>query len=91
MTDAHQRSLEQIVSEAQTLPPGEQLRYIRDACASDDALYVSALEQMHSRQRWLDGASDDGERHAGAVLSDPTGQLIGPYRVVRSQIGRAHV
>jgi eukaryotic-like serine/threonine-protein kinase len=84
MTDADKRSLDQIVSEAQTLPPGEQLRFIRDACASDDAKYVSALEQMHSRQRWLEDAPEEVANDAGPPAPDPTGHRVGPYRIVRS-------
>lgn len=85
MTRPGKRSLDQIVSEAQTLPPGEQLRFIREACASDDAMYASAVEQMQSRQRWFDLTDEnDGEPGQNEPPPDPVGQMIGPYRVVRS-------
>lgn len=82
MTEARKRSLEQIVHDAQTLPPGEQLRYIREACASDDAMYASAVGQMQSRQIWSDLDDEPGGVHD--LPPDPAGQLIGPYRLVRS-------
>jgi len=78
-TSSHKRSLEQIVREAQTLPPGEQLRFIRDACASDDVPYESVVAQMQSRQEWFDNSDSDD-----APPPDPAGQLIGNYRIVRS-------
>jgi serine/threonine protein kinase/tetratricopeptide (TPR) repeat protein len=80
MTNAHKRSLDQIVREAQTLPPGEQLRFIREACASDDVPYDSAMAQLHSRQEWFEDdqvAEDEPPR-------DPAGELIGPYRILSS-------
>lgn len=78
-------TLGQIVDAAQTLPPEEQLRFIRAACASDDAMYASAVEQMQSRRQWFDLAGDDDdEPQPGEPLPDPAGQLIGPYRIVRS-------
>jgi serine/threonine-protein kinase len=83
MTSA-KRSLDQIVREAQTMPPGEQLRFIREACASDDVPYESAMAQLHSRQEWF----DDGEAlEDDAPPPDPAGELIGPYRIV-SSLGR---
>jgi len=76
------------------MPPGEQLRFIRDACASDEV-----VADMQSRQQWLSsevaeqggntfdeglGAEfADDESHYGSI-PDPAGQLIGPYRIVRS-------
>lgn len=83
MTEARKRSLDQIVNEAQTLPPGEQLRFIREACASDNELYASALEHMYSRQQWFESA-DDARAVADDTLPDVAGNLIGPYRIVRS-------
>jgi serine/threonine-protein kinase len=83
MTDARKRSLEQIVKQAQTLPPGEQLRFIREACASDDLEYESVMAEMHSRQEWF----DDARAEAAEPLRDPAGELIGPYRIV-SSLGR---
>lgn len=80
-----EQTLDQIVDAAQTLPPEEQLRFIREACASDDAMYASAVEHMQSRQQWFDLTGDnDDEPQSREPLPDPTGQLIGPYRIVRS-------
>jgi serine/threonine-protein kinase len=74
------RSLEQIVDEAQTLPPGERQRFIRDACASDEVLYASVVQQLESRQ--FDGGLEDDQ--AQGEIPDPAGQVIGAYRIVRS-------
>ncbi|HEY4366539.1 MAG TPA: serine/threonine-protein kinase [Steroidobacteraceae bacterium] len=88
MTEPRKRSLDQIVNEAQTMPPGERLRFIRDACASDIALYESALAGVQSRERWFDseGFSDfDGHADSSCEpIVDPAGQLVGSYRIVRS-------
>jgi serine/threonine-protein kinase len=83
MTDARKRTLEQIVSEAQTLPPEERLRFIREACASDEIPFDNSSAPLQSRQQWFDVADEvsSGSFDAGP---NPTGQLIGPYRIVRS-------
>lgn len=78
MTNFGKRSLEQIVREASTLPPDEQLRFIRDACAGEEASYASAVAQLHSRQEWSNEPGED------EPPPDPAGELIGTYRVVRS-------
>lgn len=79
MTRHHKRSLEQIVEEAQTLPPGEQASFIRNACATDGVPYESVLAHMQSRQDWFDESTGDTDEPP-----DPAGQLIGNYRIVRS-------
>lgn len=81
MTGADKRSLDQIVKQAQTLPPAEQLRFIRDACASDEVPYDSVMAEMHSRQKWFD---DDAAARDDEPPRDPAGELIGPYRIVSS-------
>ena len=82
MTESRQRSLDQIVNEAQTRAPGEQLRFIREACASDDALYESAVADLQSRAQWFGSEGDDPADYS--PVADVTGELIGPYRIVRS-------
>lgn len=78
MTDARKRTLQQILEEAQTLPPGEQLEFVRAACV-DEPVSPAADHQL-SRQEWFE---PPGEQPAAAD-ADPAGQLIGPYRLVRS-------
>jgi len=39
MTKVPSKTLQQILDEAQTLPPDERLRYIREACATDSDLF----------------------------------------------------
>jgi eukaryotic-like serine/threonine-protein kinase len=83
------KTLQQILDEAQTLPPHERLRFIRDECAADSDLYASAMHELESRQQWF-GANDalapqSAEDEDAAV--DLTGERIGPYRIVRS-LGR---
>jgi serine/threonine protein kinase/Tfp pilus assembly protein PilF len=83
MAEHRNRSLDQIVNEAQTLPPGEQLRFIREACASDEALYASAVEHLQSRQDWF-GREDLSDPASEVPSPDPVGQRVGPYRILRS-------
>ncbi len=81
------KTLQQILDEAQTLPPDERLRFIRDACALDSDLYASAMHELESRQQWFgaDGAVAPETPEDSAV--DLTGERVGPYRIVRS-LGR---
>jgi eukaryotic-like serine/threonine-protein kinase len=81
------KTLQQIIDEAQTLPPHERLRFIRDACATDSDLYASAMHELESRQQWFgsDDAAEPQSPEDAAV--DLTGERIGPYRIVRS-LGR---
>lgn len=82
MTEIRKRSLDEILAHAQTLPPDEQLRFIRAACDSEQ-LASSYVEDGQSRQEWFAG-SDPGLDQAAAESSDPAGRIIGPYRLVRS-------
>ena len=82
------KTLQQILDEAQTLPPHERLRFIREACATDSDLYASAMHELESRQQWFgddSGAALEAPEDDAAV--DLTGERIGPYRIVRS-LGR---
>jgi serine/threonine protein kinase/Tfp pilus assembly protein PilF len=81
------KTLQQILDEAQTLPPHERLRFIREACATDSDLYASAMHELESRQQWF-GADDAAapESSEDSPL-DLAGERIGPYRIVRS-LGR---
>jgi eukaryotic-like serine/threonine-protein kinase len=81
------KTLQQILDEAQTLPPHERLRFIREACASDSDMYASAMHELESRQQWFgtDGAAADETSDDSVV--DITGERVGPYRIVRS-LGR---
>jgi serine/threonine protein kinase len=82
MNETRRRTLQQILEEAQTLPPNEQLQFIRAAC-SDDNVALSAEQEQLSRQGWFDQA----EPIDPTVIPDPAGQMIGAYRLVRS-LGR---
>jgi serine/threonine protein kinase/tetratricopeptide (TPR) repeat protein len=82
MNETRRRTLQQILEEAQTLPPGEQLQFIRAAC-SDDNVALSAEQEQLSRQGWFDPAEPIDPN----VIPDPAGQMIGSYRLVRS-LGR---
>ena len=42
------KTLQQILDEAQTLPPHERLRFIREACATDSDLYANAMHELES-------------------------------------------
>lgn len=82
------KTLQQILDEAQTLPPHERLRFIREACATDTDLYASAMHELESRQQWFgeDGAVAPQTADDDAVV-DLAGERVGPYRIVRS-LGR---
>jgi eukaryotic-like serine/threonine-protein kinase len=81
------KTLQQILDEAQTLPPHDRLRFIREACATDSELYANAMHELESRQQWFgtDGAGPPESPEDAAV--DLTGERIGPYRIV-SSLGR---
>lgn len=85
MTEIRKRSLDEILAHAQTLPPGEQLQFIRDACVSEQLSSSDVHDEHLSRQEWFGSASEPP--HGIDESSDPTGRLIGPYRLVRS-LGR---
>ncbi|MDY6944236.1 MAG: tetratricopeptide repeat protein [Pseudomonadota bacterium] len=84
MTEIRKRSLDEILAHAQTLPPGEQLQFIRAAC---DNGQFSMEDGLVSRQEWFDAAA--GELRPSFASEppldpDPAGRIIGPYRLVRS-------
>ena len=81
------KTLQQILDEAQTLPPHERLRFIREACATDSKLYASAMHELESRQQWFGTDGADAPQSADDAAVDLTGERIGPYRIVRS-LGR---
>jgi serine/threonine protein kinase/tetratricopeptide (TPR) repeat protein len=78
------KTLQQILAEAQTLPPDQRLSFIRDACAADNDVEFGDLR---SRQQWFDDDSLADQEPEAQPLPDPSGELIGPYRIVRS-LGR---
>jgi eukaryotic-like serine/threonine-protein kinase len=81
------KTLQQILDEAQTLPPHERLRYIREACATDSELYANAMHELESRQQWFGDEGAAAAQSAEDEAVDLTGERIGPYRIVRS-LGR---
>ena len=81
------KTLQQILDEAQTLPPHERLRFIREACATDSKLYASAMHELESRQQWFGTDGADAPQSAQDEAVDLTGERIGHYRIVRS-LGR---
>ena len=83
MSNTDHKSLDEIVREALTRSPDEQLSYIREACATDNELYTTALERLSSAY----GSEGPTDIAPSDPLPDPAGELIGPYRVVRS-LGR---
>ena len=81
------KTLQQILDEAQTLPPHERLRFIREACATDSDLYASAMHELESRQQWFGADGAAAQESSEDAAADLTGERIGPYRIVRS-LGR---
>jgi eukaryotic-like serine/threonine-protein kinase len=83
MRKAPSKTLQQILDEAQTMAPQERLRYIRDACATDNDLYASAMHELESRQQWF-GDPAEAPPATGEEPRDLSGERVGPYRIVRS-------
>jgi eukaryotic-like serine/threonine-protein kinase len=83
MTTEPPRTLAAIVDEAQKLPPDDQLRFLKEACATDPSLYQSAVDHLQSRQGWFDD-SIDIDPEPTEIPPDPAGERIGAYRIVRS-------
>ena len=71
---------DQIVDEAQTLPPGEQLHFIRAMPAPTTRSVRERGRASLSRQAWFDDDDRLDPSHDRARL-DPTGTRIGPYRI----------
>ncbi|HTE42439.1 MAG TPA: serine/threonine-protein kinase [Steroidobacteraceae bacterium] len=46
------KNLDEIVAQARTLKPDQQLRFLQDACADDRELYRNVMARMQSRQAW---------------------------------------
>jgi eukaryotic-like serine/threonine-protein kinase len=65
------------------MEPREQLRFIREACATDEDLYASAIQRLGSTDP-ESARADGGELSEHSLPADPAGQLIGSYRVIRS-------
>ena len=84
MTSLHPKSLDDILAAADTLPPEEQLHFVKRACAGDDALYQAVVDRLDSRVAWSDSWEEDGGDGDWSRATDPAGEIIGPYRVVRS-------
>ncbi|HEY0684040.1 MAG TPA: serine/threonine-protein kinase [Steroidobacter sp.] len=89
LTEIRKHSLDEILARAQTLPPDQQLQFIRAACASEQLASGEVHNGELSRQEWFntDGQVEDRSEDPSAVpveRPDPAGQLIGPYRLVRS-------
>lgn len=86
MAQHSRKSLDEIVREALSLAPEARAAFVREACASDQALYDTATrEVIASSDSWAD-------LHSGVGTDDPIetaqlqGERIGPYQVLR-QLG----
>jgi serine/threonine protein kinase/tetratricopeptide (TPR) repeat protein len=82
MTETSGKSLEEILREAETLPPEQRLRYVRDACATDQVALANLGSGAPSQGDSAAAAANMGE--AASVAAAPAGEKIGPYRIVRS-------
>jgi serine/threonine-protein kinase len=78
-----QKSLEQIVREARSLAPEDQVSFIRQACAADQALYESVTREVASSPGWADLSASPSLSIDEADRADIIGERIGPYRVLR--------
>jgi eukaryotic-like serine/threonine-protein kinase len=78
------KTLQQILDEAGGMAPQERLRYIRDACATDNELYASAMHELESRQHWFGDPAGAPQEAGEEPVRDLAGERVGPYRIVRS-------
>lgn len=81
MSGGTRKSLDDLVREARALAPEEQASFIREACASDQALYESVTRAVISSPGWAD--LEMSGFTSESPLSDLIGERIGPYRLVR--------
>lgn len=82
MTNA-KKSLDDIVREARALAPSEQVSFIKEACAADQALFESVTREVASSPGWADLRAAEYRDSSETSNSDFLGERVGPYRVLR--------
>ena len=79
--------LDGIVRHAATLSPQEQLAYVTQCCRTDDNLYreaVSRLRALGTGELLADSLAEPPDELEGwRAAEDRSGELLGPYRLVR--------
>ncbi len=84
MTEIRKHSLDEILAHAQTLPPDEQLQFIRAACDNQHLTSLHLDDAHLSRQEWFEPSNIAAPSQPVDESLDSTGRVIGAYRVVRS-------
>jgi serine/threonine protein kinase/Flp pilus assembly protein TadD len=83
MTSETHKSLDQIVREARSLAPEDQVSFIREACATDQSLYESVTREVASSPGWADLSASPSLATEETEQPDAIGERIGPYRILR--------
>jgi serine/threonine protein kinase/tetratricopeptide (TPR) repeat protein len=84
MSNSDRTSLDDILQRAQTLPPDQRLQFVREACQSDEGLFADAITRMSGFAADYEEGADSSGDEAQAQREELVGQVIGPYRLVRS-------
>lgn len=83
--DSSDAALVEVVQKAQALPVDERLNFLRRTCSSDPLLLAQALDRLRiSSPEWWDKSIESRTFAHADGLHERTGELIGPYRVIRS-------
>jgi serine/threonine protein kinase/tetratricopeptide (TPR) repeat protein len=83
--DGNDRLLEQLLRATQAQPAEQRLDYLRRACSGDNLLLAQALDRLRdSSPDWWDQSIESRAFGQGGELHERTGEMIGPYRIVRS-------
>jgi len=82
---AEHLELDNIVSQAAQLPANDRLAFLRAKCTATNLLLAQALEKLRiSSPQWWDMSIESRVFDRADGLHERTGEMIGPYRVIRS-------
>ncbi|MBC7984503.1 MAG: serine/threonine protein kinase [Candidatus Obscuribacterales bacterium] len=77
--------LNEIVRRATSLPAAERVPFLTLSCAGDNSLLAQALDHLRrSSPEWWDQSIESHAFENEKASDDFTGEVIGPYRIVRS-------
>src|SRR5687768_3178617 len=77
--------LDTIVSRALQLPADDGMAYVKLQCTGNDLLLARAVEKLRtSAPQWWEMSIESRALGRDDGLHERTGELIGPYRVIRS-------
>jgi len=74
-----------VVRQAEALPENERLSFLQQTCSGDNLLLAQALDKLRfSAPQWWDDSIESRAFARGDSLHERTGEMIGPYRILRS-------